>query len=173
MKGIYENFPEMYHGIALFSHKISLQNLQRILICLVYKINRGDEVVEMPTPGSSDIQLMPEIGIADTLTFNFIDEEEKERWLDILKKKSFEILDFIWIARYYISEKGKNRPLKFDYYMLRFIFRPEIMELKVHHERGARRLHIEDLIRLITEKLNQELEIEGEEPLNIESLGAF
>jgi len=129
--------------------------------------------VEMPTPESHDIQLMPEIGIADTLTFNFIDEEEKKRWLDILKKKSFETLDFIWIARYYISEKGKNRPLRFDYYMLRFIFRPEMMELRVHHERGARRLHIEDLIRLIIKKFNQELEREDEQPLTIESLGAF
>jgi len=173
MKGIYEDFPEIYHGIAFFSSKSSPQTLQRIMFSLFYKINRGDEVVEMPMPEGRDIRLMPEIGVADALTFNFIDEEEKRRWLEILKKRIFETLDFIWIARYYVSENGKNRPLKFDYYMLRFIFKPEGLELRVHHEKGARRLHIEDLIKIIVKKLNQELKKEGDEPLNIKSLGAF
>jgi len=172
MKGKYDNFPEMYHGIAILSSKISQQNLQRVLISLFYKINRGEENVEMPIPENRYIRLVCEIGIADSLTFNFIDEEEKERWLNFLKK-SFKTLDFIWIARYYFSEKGKNRPLKSDYYMLRFIFRSEIVELRVYHERGTRRLHIEDLIRLIVTKVNQELRKEGKHPLRIEQLGAF
>jgi len=114
-----------------------------------------------------------EIGIADGLEFNFIDEEEKNRWLSLLTNRIFETLDFIWIVRYYVSKKGKNRPLKFDYYMLRFIFRPEAMELRIHHERGTRRLSIEDLIKTIGEKINKELERKEEPPLRLESLGAF
>ncbi len=173
MEGVYENFPEMHHGAAFFSSQVSPQILQKILFRLFYRINMGEETVDMPIFVSRGIQLMPEIGIAENLSFSFIDEEEKKRWLDKVEKKAFEILDFIWIARYYISEEGKNKPLKFDYYMLRFIFGSEAMELRVHHERGTRRLPIEDLIRLIGEKINQELAREGEQPLRLKSLRAF
>jgi len=173
MEGVYENFPDLHHGIALFSYKTSTQNIQRILIRLFYRINQGEEVLEVPELTSHGIQLVSDIGIADALAFNFIDEEEKNRWLNLMKKKAFETLDFIWIVRYYVSKKGKNTPLKFDYYMLRFLFRSETMELRIHHERGTRRLPIEDLIKLIGEKINKELKKEGEEALILESLGAF
>ncbi|HIE18998.1 TPA: hypothetical protein EYP75_04660 [Candidatus Bathyarchaeota archaeon] len=173
MEGVYENFPVLHHGIAFFSHKISTQDLQRILICLFYRVNRGEEVFEIPVLSRHGIRMVFEIGIADGLEFNFIDEEEKNRWLSLLTNRIFETLDFIWIVRYYVSKKGKNRPLKFDYYMLRFIFRPEAMELRIHHERGTRRLSIEDLIKTIGEKINKELERKEEPPLRLESLGAF
>jgi len=173
MKGVYENFPDLHHGVAFFSSQTSPQNLQRILICLFYRINMGEEILEMPTLTSQGVQLMFEIGIAENLTFSFIDEEEKKRWLENIKEKAFKILDFIWIARYYISEKGKNKPLKFDYYMLRFIFNPEAMELRVHHEKGTRRLSIEDLIKLISDKINQDLKRGGEPPLITNFIRAF
>jgi len=173
MEGIYENFPNLYHGDAFFSSQVSPQILQRILISLFYRINRGEEVLDVPLFAGQDIQLMPEIGIAEELTFSFIDEEEKRRWLENVKKKAFKILDFIWIVRYYASENGRNKPLKFDYYLLRFIFKPEAIELKVHHERGTRRLPPEDLIRLISNKINQELKREGKQPLIIKFLSAF
>jgi len=173
MEGIYENFPDLYHGTAFFFSKTSPQNLQRILICLFYRINRGEEILDVPMLAGQGIRLMPEIGIADELVFNFIDEDEKTRFLESLKKKAFKTLDFIWIARYYITENGKSKPLKFDYYMLRFIFRSEALELRVYHERGTRRLPIEDLMRLIGEKLNQKLREKGMQPLIIKSLRAF
>jgi len=173
MEGVYENFPDLHHGAALFSSQASPRALQRILIRLFYRINRGEETFDVPMFASQGIQLMPEIGIAEKLTFSFIDEEEKERWLENVEKKTFKTLDFIWIARYYISEKGRNKPLKFDYYMLRFIFRSRAMELRVHHEKGARRLPIDDLIRLIGEKINQDLKREGKRPLRIDFLSAF
>jgi len=173
MEGVYENFPDLHHGAALFSSQTSPQTLQRLLICLFYRMNRGEEPLETPMFTSQGIQLIPEIGIAEGLTFTFLDEEEKKRWLDNVKKEAFKILDFIWIAKYYVSEKGKNKPLKFDYYMLRFIFRSEAIELRVHHERGTRRLPIEDLIRLISEKINQDLNKKGEPPLRINFLSAF
>jgi len=173
MEGIYENFPSLHHGIAIFSCRASPQSLQRILICLFCRINRGEEALEIPLFTSQGIRLVSEIGIADGLTFNFIDEEERDKWLSLMEERVFEVLDFIWIARYYISEKGRDKPLKFDYYMLRFIFRSKAIELRVHHERGTRRLPIEGLIRMLSEKINQELRREGEGLLNIESLSAL
>jgi len=173
MEGVYENFPRLHHGIACFSHKVSTRDLQRILICLFYRVNRGEEVFETPTFTRHGIRIVSDIGIADGLAFNFIDEEEKNKWVSLIGNKIFEMLDFIWIVRYYVSKKGKTRPLKFDYYLLRFIFESEAMEIRIHHERGPRRLPIEDLIRMIGEKINQELERREEPPLHLESLGAF
>ena len=173
MEGVYENFPDLHHGTAFFSSQTSPQIIQRILIRLFYRMNRGEETLDIPIFAGQGIQLMPEIGIAEKLTFSFIDEEEKERWLENVEKKTFKTLDFIWIVRYYISEEGRSKPLKFDYYMLRFIFRQGAMELRVYHERGARRLPIDDLIRLISDKINQELKREGEPPLRINFLSAF
>jgi len=173
MEGVYEGFPTILHGIAILSCKVSPQNLQRILICLFYKINRGEEALETSMLKSQGIQLMFDVGIAESLAFNFIDEEEKDRWLSLIKTRFFEVLDFLCIARYYISEERKNKPLKFDYYMLRFIFRSEEIEIRVHHEKGPRRLPIEDLINLLSERINQELTRKGGEPLRIESLRAF
>jgi len=173
MEGIYENFPDLHHGIAVFSYKTPPQNLQRALICLFYELNQGEEDFEIPLLANHGIHLTLDIGIADTLTFNFIDEEEKGRWLSLMEKRIFEILDFILIARYYVSEEGKRKSLKFDYYMLRFIFKSGIMELRVHHEKGTRRLPLEDLIRLIGEKINQKLKEKGEDPIILKSLSAF
>jgi len=173
MEGVYDNFPNLYHGIALFSIRTSPKNLQKIMIQLFSRINREDEFLNVLTPASRGIRLVPEIGIAEGIAFNFIDEEERNRWLENLEKKVFEVLDFIWIMRYYVPGKEKDKPLKFDYYLLRFIFRRGAMELRVHHEKGPRRLSTEDLIRLISDELNRELEGNGEPRLEIESLSAF
>lgn len=172
MKGIFENFPDLYHGVALFSCRASAKNIQRVIISIFYRINRG-EALKLPILSSQGIQLFLEVGIAEGLAFNFIDDEEKDRWLSLLENASFKTLDFLCIARYYISEVEKRKPLKFDYYMLRFIFGSETIELIIYHEKGTRRLSIEDLIKMLSEKINEELIKMGEAPLKIETLRAF
>jgi hypothetical protein len=173
MEGIYEGFPDVHHGVAVFSCEAGCGALQQALIQLFHRINVGGEPVEAPILSSQGISLILEIGVADGLAFNFIDDEELGRWVSLLRERRLDTLDFILIARYYISREGRRRPLRFDYYILRFIFRPGALEIRVHHEKGTRRLPIEDLLRLLGEKISLELTREGEEPLSLESLIAF
>jgi hypothetical protein len=175
MEGIYENFPDLHHGVAVFSCGAGCRAVQRALIRLFHRINVGGEPVEAPVLSSQGISLFFEIGVADGLVFNFIDDEEMARWVGLLTedKREIKTLDFILIARYYVSREGRRRPLRFDYYILRFIFGSEALEIRVHHERGTRRLPIDDLLRLLGEKISLELKRLGEAPLRLESLAAF
>ena len=173
MEGIYEDFPKVHHGVAVFSCEAECEALQRALIRLFHRINMGVEPVEAPALTSQGVSLILEIGVASGLAFNFIDDEEMGRWVDLLRERKLDTIDFILIARYYVSRGGRRRPLRFDYYMLRFTFRPGAMEIRVHHERGTRRLPIEDLLRLLGEKISLNLMREGEGQLSLRSLTAL
>jgi len=170
MKGVYEDFPDVIHRVALFSYKIPTRSLQKMLILLFYRMNTSKKSLDMPFSVSRDLEVIFEIGIADGLEFNFLDDEEKNEWLNLLEKEVFETLDFLCIIRYYTSRSGRKVPLKFDYYMLRFIFKPEIMEVAVYHEKGIRRLTTRDLIMVISERINSELRKEKKPLLHLESL---
>ena len=171
MEGVYAHFPDTYHCAALFLHKASRRKFQKSLIGLFYEMNMGEESFDVQSITSHGIKIAFDIGIADELTFNFIDDEERSKWLSILDKREFEILDFLLVARYYISRDGRDRPLRFDYYMLRFLFGGRSVELRIYHEKGTRRLSIEDLVDLLYKGLSRRI---GEElSVRLEPLGTF
>jgi len=171
MEGTYAHFPDTYHCVALFLYKASRRKFQKSLIGLFYEMNMGEESFNIQSITSHGIKIAFDIGIADELTFNFIDDEERNKWLSILDKREFEILDFLLIARYYVSRGGRDRPLRFDYYMLRFLFGHKGVELRIYHEKGTRRLSIEDLVDLLYKGLSRR--IEGELSMRFEPLGTF
>ena len=171
MEGIYAYFPDTCHCVALFLYKASRRKFQKSLINLFYEMNMGEENFNVQSITDHGIKIAFDIGIADELTFNFIDEEERDKWLSILDKGDFEILDFLLVARYYVSKKGRDQPLRFDYYMLRFLFGHGSVELRVYHEKGTRRLSIEDLIDLLYEGLSRR--VGGEISMRLEPLGTF
>ena len=171
MEGVYTHFPDTYHCAALFLHKASRRKFQKSLIGLFYEMNMGEESFNIQSITSHGIKIAFDIGIADELTFNFIDDEERKKWLSILNKREFEILDFLLVARYYVSRDGRDRPLRFDYYMLRFLFGRRSVELRIYHEKGTRRLSIEDLVDLLYKGLRRR--IGGELSMRLEPLGTF
>jgi len=170
MKGVYEGFPDVIHKVAFFSYKIPTRNLQKMLILIFYRMNMAKESLNMPFPSSRNLEVVFEIGIADGLEFIFLDDKEKDKWLKFIEKETFRTLDFLCIIRYYVPRKRRKVPLKFDYYMLRFIFKSGTMEVAVHHERGTRRLTTRDLITMINEQIDSELKKERKPPLGLESL---
>jgi len=171
MEGIYAHFPDTYHCVALFLHNVSRRKFQKSLIGLFYEMNMGEESFNVQSITSHGIKIAFDIGIADELTFNFLDDEERNKWLSILDKRDHEILDFLLVARYYVSRRGKDQPLRFDYYMLRFLFGHGSVELRIYHEKGTRRLSIEDLVDLLYKGLSRRI---GEElSMRLEPLGTF
>ena len=92
------------------------------------------------------------------MAFNFLDEKELEKYLKYISKKELQTLDFFFVIRYHsTSERGKRIPLRCDYHLLRFMFHKNGVELRIAHERGTRRVCLEDLVNFIAKRVDEEL----------------
>lgn len=165
MLGTYENFPKIYHSVSRFSYTISVEKLQRAIIQSLCKLNRKKEGPNLPEFTQYNIEVELELGIADGLTFSYVDREISRDCLERLREKVFQTLDFLCIVRYYAVKKDRRSSLRFDYHILRFLFNEDEVEIRVYHERGTRRLAVEDLSIFLTETINQELATEKLSPL--------
>jgi hypothetical protein len=96
-----------------------------------------------------------EFGIADGDTFNYLDLEEAQKVLESIRKAPLQVMDFFCAIRYYTMRNGKNKPLKFDYYMFRLIFDKDFMEMQIFHERGPRHVFPNDLASFVFNKINE------------------
>ncbi len=174
MLGRYQNFPESVHRIVHFTHKISVRKLQDIILKTFNKLNESSIKLDAVIPFSSGKwHVNFEFGVADGLTFNFIDKEEVERVQDMMSKEALSILDFFCITGitgYQTVNNGKRVPRKFDYHFLRFIFYRNGMELRIVHERGSQRIPLEELAIFIKRCINDELSKGGMRQLNLKEV---
>jgi len=155
-----------------------LRKIQETIIETFFRINQMENMAELAPPYlSPDVEVSLEFGIAENLTFNYIDEETLVSFLKRVSRKKPSILDFLCVVRYYkVGKKpgeGKRRPLRFDYFLLRFLFNKEKGEILVFHEKGIRRISIEDLLDFIVNKINEELSEKRLAPITLEGLHAF
>jgi len=156
MLGFYENFPEGIHKIENFTSAISIKELQRRLIHVLSEINRKTfSFEEIANPTVPKCTIIFELGIADAKSFNYIDGEETKKALSMLKKDPFHVMDFFCVVRYYKTKEEKKTPLKFDYYLIRFKFIKDTVEMRVFHERGPRYISPEDITTFLVKALNQ------------------
>jgi hypothetical protein len=95
------------------------------------------------------------VGIADSNSFTFIDEDEMKKVLTILKQEPFGVMDFFCAIRYYKDYASNKKPLKFDYYIIRFVFSESIVELQVFHERGPRYFSPKDIVVFLMDRINE------------------
>jgi len=170
--GRYENFPEVIHGVARFTFKSQLKEVQQAILRALQQLNQEVCSLNAITPHlSPDVNVSFEVGIAEGVEFNFLDKEELYRFQKSIIEKELPILDFFCVVRYHVvKDKRKRVPLKFDYHMLRFMFQENSMELRICHERGTQRIPLEDLITFVTKRMNEELSQKQLKPLNLEYL---
>jgi hypothetical protein len=141
--------------------------LQRVIVRVLYRLNK--QTLDMKTltrasPSNCTVNL--EFGIADAETFNFLDEEELRKTESIFKEQALQVLDVFCAARYHAKEAdGSMKSLKFDYNMLRFAFQRKSMELFIYHERGIRRMPLDDLIFFLINEINRKLAMNHQETL--------
>lgn len=160
MLGQYEKFPQIVHGIGSFTYKFSAGALQEVILQVFRGLNRetydlGD-ITHLPS--SSQCKVSFEVGIAEDISFNFLDDEELERFQKSVQKNALQFLDFFCIVRYHaLKAGGKQVPLKFDHYFLRFIFYQRDLEMRIAHERGTQRIPSEDFINFAIKQVNNEL----------------
>lgn len=115
-----------------------------------------------------------EFGVADGVEFGYLDAEELDKMQKSIAREVLQAMDFLWVIRYHIIKNGKRVPLKFDYHMLRFIFyNRNNLELRVSHQRGIRRISVENLITFITKRINEELSQNRLRQLVVENLRAL
>jgi len=155
MFGLYRNFPVYVHGAKRFAFTVSRRRMQQAIIQVLHSLNGEhlslDSIANPSIPGCTVIF---EFGIAEGETFNYLDKDETRKALEIVGETPLEVMDFFCAVRYYRRRENGNRPLKFDYYMLRLVFSANTMEMQVFHERGPRHISPEDLINLIVNKVN-------------------
>ncbi len=174
MLGRYQNFPTTVHGIARLSHSFSTEKLQRIIIEAFHQLNLETCDVNAVTPRSPACEVGFEFGIAEGVTFSYLDEEELRRFEGAIESEATPILDFLCVVRYYtVDEKGKRVPLKFDYHLLRFLFGKDSAEVRIYHERGTQRVPMEDLISFIIKRINRGLSRRRLRPLATSYLWAL
>ena len=157
MIGVYENFPENTHRIEILKSSFSDKKLQEKLVRTLREINRksfGFEEIGHQALRKHTVIL--EVGIAEGGSFNYMDDEETKRVLNVLKKETFRVMDFFIAVRYYKDNGSKKQPLRFDYYMLRFVFgENNVVELRVFHERGPRHTSPEDVVTFLVNRANE------------------
>jgi hypothetical protein len=156
MLGRYENFPENIHVAMSFTSRFTDQKLQRKIMQTSRKINlKSFSFEEIGIPIMHNCTVIFEVGMAEGKSFNYINDEETKRVLSVLKKQSFRVMDFFVAVRYYKGDAQKKTPLRFDYYMVRFVFSGNnYIELQVFHERGPRHIAPADIIDLIRKEVN-------------------
>lgn len=158
MLGRYENFPEVVHSVARFTHQSTERKLQQAILRALHRLNQEkhdlNTISSYSAPGC---EVSFEFGVAEGVTFNYLDREELERFQKGIKKEAPPTLDFFCVVRYHTVKEGRRVPLKFDYHLLRFVFHGNSVEVQVSHERGIRRVPLEDLTNFIIGQIREEL----------------
>jgi hypothetical protein len=155
MLGFYNNFPRSVHKTVRFLASVSERTLQKALVEAFHRLNKGTfSLEEVATPSIPQCTVIFEFGVAEDDDFNYLDDEERDRLLKIIRKKPFSTLDFLCVIRYYKLKGEARRPLRFDYYMLRFTFRKRIGRMRVFHEKGLMYVSPKDLPWFMVDKIN-------------------
>ncbi len=170
MLGRYDNFPDNYHGEASVLHEMELKELQKALLSTLHKLNMERENIQASSLPNLGCKVKFDFGIADGLTFNYIDEEVMRYLLKVLEKKEICNIDILCIIRYYKERDGRDIPLRFDYYILRFIFKDGSVDVLVFHEKGTRRLSVEDIINFLIEAVNINISKDGHPKLRLRGI---
>jgi uncharacterized membrane protein len=156
MLGTYENFPERTYKTAHFTFSLSNKRFQQTLIQTFRKANSETFNLEnIADPSVPQCSAIFEFGIAEANNFNYLDGDETNKAIRIIQKKPLQLVDFFCAIRYYRMQKEKKTPLKFDYYILRFLFKKNSMSMQIFHERGPRYVSPEDVANFVLNKINE------------------
>jgi len=156
MLGSYDNFPENIHLKENYTAHLSTRRLQQRLIRVLQEVNRRTfSFSEIAHPFTPECTTIFEMGLAESKSFSYIDEEEAKRALNALKKRTLRLIDLFCAVRYYKGNGEKKTPLKFDYYLVRMVFGENAMEIQVFHERGPRYISPEDIVTFLVNRINE------------------
>ena len=173
MFGRYVNFPNKYHGRARLTHVFVSNKIQFFIIQSLCELNSIRETAAFEFNSSEDFVVATsfEVGIAEDAFFHYLEPNEvSQYWLQLTRNDPSPILDFLLIVKYHRNKNEKWVPLKFDHFILRFLFSSKTFEILVFHEQGVRRIQIRELLIYILKKISEKLEKAGFKGLIISNM---
>ena len=172
--GRFVNFPSMIHGIARVSHQNTTTKLQQAIIQTFYKLNESKEKYTLSVAdhvGTYNGEVTFEVGVADGLFFNFLNQDAFQNLCTPLKfGKEYSILDFLVVIAYRYFRGERKISLNFDHYIVRFAFYNGSVEATLFHSKGTRRMPLDEFLNLILKRLSNELKQMGLKPITVHTL---
>ncbi|RJX16177.1 hypothetical protein CW703_02385 [Candidatus Bathyarchaeota archaeon] len=166
--GRFEGFPDIIQAYAELSYDFPSKKLQLLVVEALKDFNTHTETADLDTVTTvTPVICKYEIGIADGVYFNFLSQNEAEKFRKQLKGKIYKNLDFLVCVFYrYVRDNGKQVPLWSDFQYVRFNFEETgILKIEVHHFKGTRKLPLDILIRKIVDRINEKIGEKGLRPL--------
>jgi hypothetical protein len=159
--GRFSNFPSMIHGIAKISHKTSSLRLQRVVAEALHDLNgyKTAQILSVASrSGRYSGEITFEVGVADDLYFNYLDDETHTHFLTRLKsRRALQALDVLIIVLYHYYKTGKRIPLNFDHNIIRFTFKKGELNVYLFHVKGIRRMPLDDLLNLVITRIKEKM----------------
>ena len=156
MLGVYDFFPKKGYKLARLYIVAPIKRIQKCVIELLHEIAiKTYRLEDLTYPSVLNCTVFFDFGIAEGNNFTYLNQEERDKILNYIEKEKVTMLDFFCTIRYYKKQKNRERPLKFDYYLLRMIFHKNEVETLVFHERGLEYITPEDVNRLMMHELKK------------------
>jgi hypothetical protein len=139
-----------------FTFSLPVRKIQERIIQSLYEMNKKTMVSDIvDRQALRDCTVVFEAGIADSRSFNYLDEPEVSKLQGVIKKEPLKIIDIFLAACYYRTKGDRKSPLKFDYFLVRAVFLEKSLEMRIFHERGPRYISPEDIGNLVAERINK------------------
>ena len=156
MLGRFEHFPATIHGSRIFITTMTAKRMQETVLRTLLIVNSATfKLEEITHPTIPQVTVVFEFGIADRDCFNYLNQQNVNEALRTIRKTALSTLDFLCDIRYYREDGEKKKALRFDYYMLRFVFEDKRVAAQISHEKGPRHLAPEDVIQFVALKINE------------------
>lgn len=172
MLGRYDEFPADAFRSAQFVYLDSFRRLQTAIARTMRRLNqRTIDLATITGASPPNCYVNFEFGIADADVFHYLDRKQLSTIERALKAQSLPILDAFCAIRYHIrEEKGRDKPLQFDYSVFRLTFENQDVELFLHYIRGIQRIPRKDFIHFLKDQIDKELAEKKHKTLELKSL---
>jgi hypothetical protein len=159
--GIFTNFPTIVHGTGEAFHKDPLHKVQRATILALKELNNYRERYPLSVSGQSGTYIGTlgfEIGIADDLFFNYLDDETVQKLCKPLHpRRKYHLLDFLIIVTYHYTQQKKRIALNFDHFHLRLLFDKRRVEGRLFHNKGTRRISLDEVLNRVFNQISKNM----------------
>jgi len=140
----YYLFPRYIHeAYALYTNSGWERTVTKLIVEALYTLNNKEEDVKLSIAGKVTPitgKRVFEVGVADGHYFNFMDEDEVKKLLNLVESGLSSSLDFLVMVRYYYFRGKRKIPLRFDKFYLRVLSQSNVTYLLYHVFSGLGRV---------------------------------
>jgi hypothetical protein len=158
--GIYSDFPTFSHLVVRLQFEKTSLDTVALTARALRSLNGLEDHVEASVAkhsGSILVKRSFEVGIAEGLCFNYLDDVEVNRVSELAVKPAS--VDYIIYINYRYLREGRFANLLADRYIIRFSLSPS--EVRLFQISGMRRTDPEALVWKIAELINREAVVSG------------